>query len=476
MKILLTGANGYIGQRLLPVLCEKGHQVVCLVRSQLRLDVPHHIQSQVSSVAADLLQSIPDSLLPKDIDVAYYLVHSMGQQAKGFYDQEALSAKNFADAIKKTNCKQIVYLSGLAHGEKLSEHMSSRHNVETILQSSGVPITILQAGIIIGSGSASFEIIRDLVEKLPVMVAPKWISSKCQPLAVADVIHYLTACLLNPLCLNKTLELGGPEVLTYKQMLKTFAKVRGLRRLIITVPVLTPRLSSYWLFFVTNTTFALARALVDSLKTDAVQANKDVDVAMPHVCIPYEDALKRAFQKIEQNAVISSWKDAMVRSELVPNLMSYVTVPTFGCFTYEARRPVYRVAIAKDKLWKIGGKRGWYGYDWLWWLRGVMDRLVGGVGLRRGRSHLTRLRPGDVLDFWRVLLADKPKGQLLLYAEMKLPGEAWLEFHVDEKEVLVRATFRPRGVFGRLYWYLSYPFHIFIFPNLARQIAYAGKA
>lgn len=473
-KILLTGANGYIGNRLLDLLCKEGHKVVALVRSQRRLSIPNHLKDQVTVVVGDLLDK--DTLqFPPDIDVAYYLVHSMGQQATGFSELETQCARNFTGAINKTECKQVIYLSGLSHGENLSEHMSSRQNVEDVLKEGTVPLTIFRAGIIIGSGSASFEIIRDLVEILPVMVAPRWVSSHCEPIAISDVLFYLKEALDNQACLNRNFEIGGPEAISYLEMLKRFAALRGLRRWIITVPVLTPRLSSYWLIFVTSTSFPLAQALIDSLKHDAVRHDHSVEEILPHKCLNYEEALERAFVKIEQNAVVSSWKDAIVRSNLESNLTGYIQVPVFGCLKEVVEVPYTDREATLERLWSIGGDRGWYYMNWAWKLRGWIDKLFGGVGLRRGRTNTTTLRNGDALDFWRVLLADKKKGHLKLYAEMKLPGEAWLEYECigGEKEGVLRqtATFRPKGIFGRAYWYLLYPFHFFIFRGLCKSIA-----
>ena len=474
-KILLTGANGYIGTRLLSLLGEEGHHIVALVRSEKRLLVPPHLKKQVSLVVADLLDKETLKNIPQDIDAAYYLVHSMGQQSTGFSELEAKSAKNFTEEISRTNCKQIIYLSGLSEGDKLSEHMSSRHQVEEILSSGSTPVTVFRAGIIIGSGSASFEIIRDLVEKLPFMVAPRWVNSKCEPISISDVLTYLKKALGNEACYHRSFDIGGPEAITYKEMLQRFAKLRGLHRWIVPVPVLTPRLSSYWLIFVTSTNFPLAQALIDSLKHDAVCKDHSILDIIPHQCLTYEEALKRAFAKIEQNAVLSSWKDAMVQSNLKPDLKDYIKVPTHGCvkevieYGYSSKKEVI------DKLWKIGGEKGWYYMTWLWMIRGWIDKLTGGVGLRRGRTNSNTLKNGDALDFWRVLLADKENGRLQLYAEMKLPGEAWLEFECigDEEQGKLRqtATFRPKGVFGRLYWYLLYPMHYFIFRGLCRSIA-----
>lgn len=475
MKILLTGANGYIGMRLLPVLVEQGHQIVALVRNRDRFSCPTYAESQVEIVEGDLLK--PETLegIPTDIDIAYYLVHAMADFTVGFSEVESKQAANFLSAVKKTKVKQIVYLTGIIPQDaKLSAHLSSRQSVEKMIEQSSLPYTILRAGIIIGSGSASFEIIRDLVEKLPVMVAPKWIKSRCQPIGVFDVIQYLSAVIDQSECINRSFDIGGPDILTYEEMLLKFAKVRNLKRTIINVPVLTPKLSSYWLYFITSTNYSLARSLVESLKHDVICRDHSIEKILPRKNFSYEEAVKRAFEKIEQNAVVSSWKDAFVSSSMAPNLKEFVQVPTHGCLRYEATSPlnIPREKVI-ERIWSIGGDRGWYVMNWAWKFRGFFDKLFGGVGLRRGRTHPDRLHSGDSLDFWRVLHADRDEGKLLLYAEMKLPGEAWLEFFIPESENQLHqiATFRPSGVLGRLYWYSLYPIHIVIFQKMCKTIA-----
>ena len=309
MKILVTGANGYIGTRLLPLLAEDDrHEVFALVRSASRLKVPEHLREKIRLVGGNLLDLESLDSIPNDIDVAYYLVHSMSHTGKSFYEQERLCAENFVARMKDTSIKRIVYLSGLVGDNDLSEHLKSRLNVEKIIQASGIPYTVLRAGIIIGSGSASFEIIRDLVEKLPVMVAPKWVRNRCQPIGIFDVLYYLTEVIENKKCENRTFDIGGPDQLSYLEMMSQFADVRGLKRWIITVPVLTPRLSSYWLYFVTSTNFPLAQSLVDSLKNEAVCKENSIEEIIPRKCMSYRESIKRAFSIIEQNAIISSWK------------------------------------------------------------------------------------------------------------------------------------------------------------------------
>ncbi|MFP4091120.1 MAG: SDR family oxidoreductase [Cyclobacteriaceae bacterium] len=474
MKILLTGANGYIGMRLLPVLVRNGYEVICLVRDKRRMKVDQAIEDSISYYEADLLKEETLKNLPKDIDVAYYLVHSIGASAD-YEKLEAKAASNFVESIGKTNCKQVIYLSGIVNDDHLSKHLRSRKNVEDILMKGPVPTTVLRAGIIIGSGGASFEIIRDLVEKLPVMIAPRWVSTKSQPIALRNVLQYLDGVIMKEKAFNKVYDIGGPEILTYKDMLMQFAEVRDLKRYIISVPVLSPRLSSLWLYFVTNTSFNLARGLVDSMKNEVTVKHEGIGDIVEVELIPYRQAVERAFTRIKQNEVISSWKDSLNSSKVDINLLEYVKVPEYGVYTDIRKMPFDKPKQQViDNIWSIGGERGWYYLGFLWKVRGVIDQMVGGVGLRRGRRSPNVLVPGDALDFWRVLVADKEEGRLLLYAEMRLPGDAWLEFKVIEEDgqnyLKQTATYRPQGLLGRAYWAAVYPFHGFIFPGMAKRV------
>jgi uncharacterized protein YbjT (DUF2867 family) len=478
MKILLTGSTGYIGRRLLPVLLQEGHKVVCVVRDKRRFNLENFSEALLKNiivVEADLTDAESLGSLPFDIDAAYYLVHGMGTSEKNFKSLEEVQALNFTNYINNTSAKQVIYLGGISNDKKLSVHLASRQSVEQILALSKIPLTVLRAAIIIGSGSASFEIIRDLVEKLPVMVAPKWLSSKCQPIGIRNVVEYLRGVLLNAETYNHSFDIGGTDILTYKEMLLIYARVRKLKRLIIPVPILSPRLSSLWLYFVTSTSFSLARSLVSSLKNEVVCKDQSIRHIVPTKVLSYEESLNMAFERIEQRNVISSWTDAMNHRSINRNLLDYVEVPTFGCF-HDSQAVEFKHSAKKviENVWCIGGKRGWYFGNWMWLLRGFLDKLVGGVGLRRGRRSETYLKSGDALDFWRVLVADKENGRLLLYAEMKLPGEAWLEFKIKEtdgkKALMQTATFRPLGLSGRLYWYAVLPFHGFIFPKMATRI------
>jgi len=469
MKILLTGVTGYIGQRLIPVLLEHGHELVCCVRDKARFNTKKYQSPNISVVEVDFLKCNSLESIPKDIDIAYYLIHSMSTNGGDFENMEELCATNFNICVKQTNVKQVIYLSGISNTEELSKHLSSRKNVETILSNSSFALTTLRAGIIVGSGSASFEIIRDLVEKLPFMITPKWLKTKCQPIAI--LLEYLTFVIRREETYNKSFDIGGPEILTYKEMLLRFAKIRGLKRRIVIVPVMTPKISSYWLYFVTATSYALAKNLVNSMKVEVICKPNHLEKMLGITPIDYDTAIKLAFDKIEQNLVISSWKDAQTSDLIVDGLSKFIEVPVNGCYKDVRMQKVKSVQETIDKIWRIGGKTGWYYGTWLWEIRGFLDQLMGGVGMRRGRKSDTEIAAGDALDFWRVLLADRNEKRLLLFAEMKLPGEAWLEFSIDQNNILTQtATFRPLGLLGRLYWYAVLPFHGFIFKGMVHRL------
>ena len=474
MKILLTGATGYIGKRLLPALVEAGHEVVCCVRDTNRFNPPVSIKQKISVIEIDLLNEESLNRIPEDIDGAYYLVHSMASSSE-YKSLEKTSSINFRNPVEKTSVQQVIYLSGIVNNTELSEHLSSRKDVETELGKGHYNLTTLRAGIIIGSGSASFEIIRDLVEKLPVMITPKWLMTKCQPIGVSDVIAFLSKSLLNPKTFNQNFDIGGPDVLTYKDMLLGFAFIRNLKRTILVVPVMTPRLSSYWLYFVTSTSYKLAVSLVNSMKIEVVCRDNAINGILDIQPITYRDALAKAFTKIESNEIISSWKDSYSSSDISFNVSDFVQVPSYGCFVDQRKSTIEDAKMCRNKIWRIGGETGWYYADWLWKLRGVLDKFVGGVGIRRGRTNNTKINPGDAIDFWRVLYADKKEGRLLLFAEMKLPGEAWLEFKIVENELVQTATYRPLGLLGRLYWFLVLPFHGIIFNGMLKKLTENNK-
>jgi uncharacterized protein YbjT (DUF2867 family) len=470
MKILLTGSTGYIGKRLLPVLVEAGHEVVCCARDVKRFNPPDSVKDKISVIEVDLLDPASLYKIPKDIDGAYYLVHSMSA-SRDYQSLEETSAINFREALSNTSAKHVVYLSGIVNEDALSKHLSSRKNVEVELKKGTYHLTTLRAGIIIGSGSASFEIIRDLVEKLPIMITPKWLNTRCQPIGIVNVIEFLSKAIFNEKVFDQNFDIGGPDVLTYKEMLLGFAQSRNLKRKIIVVPVMTPRLSSYWLYFVTTTSYKLAVSLVNSMKVEVVCRDNSINSILNIKPMGYMEALNRAFAKIENNSILSSWKDSYASSGIDFDISEFIEVPTFGCFVDKRKLEFADKQETINRIWSIGGETGWYYGNWLWKLRGLLDKLWGGVGLRRGRTSITSINAGDTLDFWRVLYADRDKGRLLLFAEMKLPGEAWLEFKIVDNQLYQTATFRPLGVLGRLYWFSVLPFHGFIFNGMLRALA-----
>lgn len=469
-KILLTGSTGYIGKRLLSVLLENNYHVVCCTRDESRFDYPNQeFLNQITVIEVDFLEPETLDKIPDDIDGSYYLMHSMSA-ANDYQEMELRCAKNFKKRVGETNCEQVIYLSGMVNTDELSAHLQSRKDVEFELKSTHYHLTTLRAGIIIGSGSASYEIIRDLTEKLPIMVTPKWLNTKCQPIGIANVLDFLLQTLFNEKTYNQNFDIAGPNVLTYKEMLLGYAKARGLKRSILTLPVMTPKLSSYWLYFVTSTNYRLASALVSSMKIDVVARNNDINKITGIEPFDYQTALKRTLTKIEAEEITSSWKDSFVSSLELKSLSQFVEVPRYGCFVDIKKRPVNDREACIERIWRIGGDTGWYVADYLWKLRGFMDQLVGGVGLRRGRTHPSHLHTGDAVDFWRVIYANKEEGKLLLFAEMKLPGEAWLEFKVKNGEFRQKAVFRPKGLLGRLYWYAVVPFHGIVFNGMANKL------
>lgn len=469
MRILLTGATGYIGKRLLPILVESGHHVICCVRDTSRFHPLDSLKPFITVIRVDFLDEKSLENIPKDIQAAYYLIHSMSN-SKDYEKLEEITATNFKNYISNTSAKQVIYLSGIVNKTNLSKHLQSRKNVESILNQGQFSLTTLRAGIIVGSGSASFEIIRDLVEKLPIMITPKWLNTKCQPIGIRDVIIILKKTLLNEKVFGKNFDIGGPDILSYKEMLLEFAKERGLKRFIFTIPVMTPKLSSYWLYFVTSTSYKLAVSLVDSMKVEVVCRNNTINEILEVNPEKYLKTIRRAFAKIETNNIISSWKDSQVSGTKKIRISELIDVPNFGTFKDIRKRNIISRDDVIGKVWQIGGTNGWYYANALWKIRGYIDKLFGGVGLRRGRTNPSTLNVGDALDFWRVLFANKEEGRLLLFAEMKLPGEAWLEFEIKNDKLVQTATFRPHGLLGRLYWYSVLPFHGLIFNGMINEI------
>ena len=475
-KVLITGATGFVGKRLILYLLQQGHIVYALCRIE-GTRVFSDEKDNLYYIWGDLKNFSTLEALPEGIDAAYYLVHSMSEIVGDLEKLEVEVADTFVQCVKKAQVKQIIYLGGIINDEKnLSPHLRSRLLVEDVFKKSSIPTTILRASIIIGAGSASFEIIRDLVEKLPFMIAPKWVKSKCQPIAIQDVLFYLASVLLNESCYNKTFDIGGPEVLSFKELLLEYAKFRHLKRYILNVPVLTPHLSSFWLVFITSVRFSICFYLVESMKSTSVVRLEGISDILPHQCLSFKEALELAFQKIEQNEVVSTWMDSWEVEGADFNIKNFIEVPKHGCLKDEQR---YVVKGSKEatlhRIWSIGGDTGYYGLNWAWKLRGLFDQMIGGVGLNRGRRHPSEIIEGDSIDFWRVLSCDKENAHLILFSAMKVPGEAWLEFWIEPKDdqwVLVqRATFRPKGLLGRLYWYCLVPFHFFIFRKMAKALA-----
>lgn len=472
MRVLLTGVTGYIAHRLLPVLLQQGHEVICCVRDKNRFNINGLGSKNLKVIEVDFLDKKSLDRIPEDIDAAYYLIHSMSASSGDFESMEITCARHFRERLEETKAQQVIYLSGIVNEKELSKHLASRKKVEDILSGARFALTTLRAGIIVGSGSASFEIIRDLVEKLPVMVAPRWLNTRCQPIAIRNVLEFLSGVIGKSETFNKSYDIGGPDILSYKEMLLRFAKIRGLKRRIWVIPVLSPRISSYWLYFVTATSFTLAKNLVNSMKVEVICKENNLASFLGIQLIDYDTSIRLAFDKIEQNQVLSSWKDAQTSNLLNKGISHFIEVPVQGCFTEGRKIKIDDDRHTLEKIWSIGGKTGWYFGDWLWQIRGFLDQLVGGVGMRRGRKSDTVISAGDALDFWRVLYANKEEKRLLLYAEMKLPGEAWLELKIDREKVLhLTATFRPLGVWGRLYWYAVFPFHGYIFNGMIRKLA-----
>lgn len=470
MKLLLTGATGYIGKRLLIALVQSGHQVVCCVRDKNRFNPPDTLRDQIEVLEVDFQNIDASQKIPSGIDGAFYLMHSMS--SSNDYDiLEKKIANNFRNWVFRSGIRHVVYLSGIINEDDLSRHLASRKSVEEELSKGDYHLTTLRAGIIIGSGSASFEIIRDLVEKLPVMITPKWLNTRCQPIGIKDVIDILTLTIMNKKVYDQNFDIGGQDILTYKEMLLGYAEIRKLKRRIFTIPVMTPKLSSYWLYFVTSTSYKLAVALVSSTKVEVICRDNRINEILGIRPISYKEALQKTFMKIEDQQIISSWKDALASGTFELNLSDFMKVPTFGCYKDARSCLVNNPDRTMAKIWQIGGDRGWYFANFLWRLRGFLDKIFGGVGLRRGRTHPDHLSTGDAVDFWRVLLADKSQTRLLLFAEMKLPGEAWLEFRIKEKKLYQTATFRPKGLLGRLYWYMVFPLHGLVFNGLIRALA-----
>ncbi|MEY4735461.1 MAG: hypothetical protein RL428_796 [Actinomycetota bacterium] len=478
----VTGASGYVGGRLVRSLLSDGKRVRVLVRDAKK------IQGQSWSSEVEIIEGNASN--PADLDralagvhTAYYLLHSINV-ATDFGDIESAMAKGFAEAAERADIAQIVYLGGIANDENRSRHLTSRMNTGAQLATGKVPVLELRAGIIIGSGSASFEMLRHLTHRLPIMTTPKWVSNRTQPIAIRDVLHYLRSAANLKQPVNGVFDIGGPEVVTYAEMMQKFASISGLpRRIIIQVPVLTPKLSSLWIGLVTPVPTSLARPLVESLISEVVaDPQKSIDAVIPKPeegLLTVTTAIELALTITENNRVDTRWSDASFPT--APWQKAQSDPEWAGELTLKDHREI-TTEVPLSFIWReiesIGGEHGWFGSDWLWYLRGLIDRMVGGVGLRRGRRDPQYLRIGDSLDFWRVEDLEKEK-KLRLYAEMILPGKAWLEFNIREeggKTVVTQdALFAPRGLGGQIYWYLVSPFHFFIFPTMLRNIVKAAR-
>jgi uncharacterized protein YbjT (DUF2867 family) len=467
--VLVAGATGYIGRRLVTELVAAGRTVRAIARNPAKL-AKENWADAVEVVQGDVLD--PDSLQRAFAGVggAYYLVHSIGGEGD-WEARDRRAATNFRDAAAAAGASQIIYLGGLGDdaGSALSPHLRSRHEVGKILASGPVPATELRAAVVIGAGSASFEMLRHLVEVLPVMVTPRWVETKCQPIAVRDVLAYLIGVLDEPEAMGRVFEVGGPDVLTYRQMMERFAAVAGLRRRVIfTVPVLSPSLSSRWVGLVTPLPADLARPLIDSLVNEVVVRDREIDLVVPRKPLSYDESVDVALRRVRDLEVSTTWADAELRGRSPADPLPADPDWAGGTMLSDAQM-IESDASPHDAfaaVCTIGGERGWMAGDWLWTIRGVLDRFVGGVGMRRGRRHPTDLRIGDPIDFWRVE-ALEPDSLLRLRAEMRLPGEAWLEWRVEPAGsgcvITQQALFHPHGLAGRLYWLSVAPFHRLIF-------------
>lgn len=476
-KVLVCGATGYVGGRLVPRLLEKGLEVRCLVRSPEKMaDFRYrdHPNLKIIKGSLDDLDRIKEAAA--GVDVAYYLVHAMISAGDDYDARDRELAQNFLDGLDGSGCQRIIYLGGLGEmGPDLSKHLLSRRAVAEILQSSAVPATVFRAAMIIGSGSASFEILRYLVDRLPIMITPKWVKVETQPIAIRDVLRYLVQCLEVPATVGRVIDIGGSDILTYREMMQVMASANGLpRRLIVPVPVLTPRLSSGWISWVTPVNASIARPLAEGLRNRTVCRNSVASELMPGELMGVESAIHAALGKLAAGEIETRWSTA---GEM-PGDPSWSGGTT--CRDERATEVNASEADAFQAICRIGGKYGYWGADWLWSLRGWMDKFVGGPGLRRGRRHPTELRYGEAVDFWRVNGYHAGES-LRLRAEMKLPGEAELEFHVDAMpdgrcRVTQTARFRPRGLFGLAYWYSVLPLHSFVFPTMLKGIKRDAEA
>jgi uncharacterized protein YbjT (DUF2867 family) len=472
--VLVTGATGYVGGRLVPRLLDAGYQVRCLVRDPARLQGRPWLD-QVELVQGDVLK--PETLLAamQGVEAAYYMIHSMSGSGD-FHRRDLAAARNFGGAAKAAGVRRIIYLGGLGDSDAdLSQHLRSRQETGQALQEAGVPVTEFRAAIIVGAGSVSFEMIRYLTERIPVMICPSWVYTRVQPISVRNVLEYLVATLETPESAGRIVEIGGSDVLNYGDMMMGYAEVRGLRRVLVPVPVLTPRLSSHWVHWMTPLPAEIARPLIEGLRNEVIVRDDSARPLFPRIQpMDYKTAVKLALDDLEASQVETAWSDALVTSQ---GDVSPVALTTQDGMIIESRRRLVKASAADvyRAFTGLGGERGWLYANWAWEIRGLMDRMVGGVGLRRGRRDPNDLRVGDALDFWRVEAVETDR-LLRLRAEMKVPGEAWLQFEAapqaDKQTQLTQtALFAPKGLSGFLYWYLLYPFHGLIFSGMIRNVA-----
>jgi uncharacterized protein YbjT (DUF2867 family) len=476
IKCLVTGVTGYIGGRLVPKLLNEGYKVRVLSRDASRLQ-GRRWADDVEIVEADVLEpeTLPKAL--ENIDVAYYLIHSMsGNSNANFHERDMQAARNFGEAAKAHSVERIIYLGGLGNpDDELSEHLSSRQQTGEVLRQSGIPVTEFRAAIVVGSGSKSFEMIRYLSERVPVMICPSWVYSKVQPIAIRNVLQYLVTAIEKPETRNEIIEIGGDSVITYADMMRIYAKINGLKRFLIPVPVLSPGLSSHWVHWMTPIPAALARPLIEGLKNDVVVQNDKARQLFPEISpFSYQKAVELAIARIDTDDVETTWNDALISSK---GDERPVVLETKQGLNIERR--IRKVDASQQQVFKtftsLGGEKGWLTFEWAWKLRGMVDRLVGGVGFRRGRRDPQQLRVGDALDFWRVE-AIKQNELLRLRAEMKVPGRAWLELQAtsidkEQTKLVQTAYFAPKGLLGLCYWYGLYPIHSLIFSSMIDHIA-----
>ena len=479
-RVLVTGATGYVGGRLTPRLLEQGYAVRVLVRQgPERLDGRPWAQA-VEVAVGDVLE--PATLAPAlaDVDVAYYMIHSMSSTGE-FRDRDIQAARNFGTAAAQAGVQRIIYLGGLGDSDSdLSEHLRSRQETGDALRAAGVPVTEFRAAVVIGSGSISFEMLRHLTERVPVMICPKWVYTRIQPIAIRNLLQYLTEALVTPASAGEIIEIGGAEVLTYAEMMQGYAQIRGLRRTLLPVPLLTPRLSSYWVHLVTPIPSAIAKPLIKGLHNEVIVTDDKAQRLFPDIALfDYAAAVEMALARIHDGEVETVWSDALASSvgDLHPDLL----VQEQGMLIERRVRTVDAPADAVYQAFaSLGGETGWPPYNWLWAIRGLIDRMVGGIGLRRGRRHPDEVRTGEALDFWRVELVH-PGELLILRAEMKVPGKAWLRFRAKPRrdgrtDLVQTAFFAPKGLLGLLYWYSIYPLHKIVFPGMINDVARRAEA